>query len=406
MTQRSCFVISPIGQPDSPERKAADGVFRFIIEPAMREFDIHTQRSDHMAEPGNISEQMFREIFQADINVAVVSGYNPNVFYELAVAQAAGRPVIILAEEGSRLPFDIKDLRTIYYNLWSQSFFDGRYADEVKDYIAFIERADWRAPSLFQLYPFGPTLYTTDDLEAEIRHRVETSRPQPLPSGRDSAYRFDDTPDARIEILTGSIEDLRDIDVVVSSENTDLQMARYYDASLSGLLRYLDATRGLDGHVREDNLNNALQRIIRDERINLPVGAGAVIPTPTTELAKCGIKYIFHMASVKGTPGEGYHSVLDRLDRAVTNAYARFSELADEHGLRSILFPLLGAGTAKRDPVEAARLLLDAISKEMRRHPACKTTYLLALTASHRDGLRQAAQGCGLLAIEPVGQKP
>ncbi len=85
-----------------------------------------------MEEEGNISDQMFREIFQADLCVVLISGYNPNVFYELAIAQAAGRPVILLAEEGQNLPFDIKDLRTIYYNLWSEDFFEYRYSEQVK----------------------------------------------------------------------------------------------------------------------------------------------------------------------------------------------------------------------------------------------------------------------------------
>lgn len=406
MKQRSCFVISPIGQPDSPERKAADGVFRFIIEPAMRDFDVHTQRSDHMAEPGNISEQMFREILQADLCIAVVSGHNPNVFYELAVAQAAGCPVIVLAEEGSNLPFDIKDLRTIYYDLWSHYFFDGRYAEEVRNFVAHVANNDWRTASLFQLYPFGPRLYTASDLEDEIRRRVETGRRQSLPSGRDRSFLVAGNPNARIEILCGSIENLSDIDVVVSSENTDLQMARYYDTSMSGLLRYLDATKGMDGHVRDDNLNTTLLRTITEEQVKLPVGAGAVIPSPTTELAKRGIRFVFHLASVKGTPGEGYHSVLDRLDRAVANAYERFGELSAEHRLSSMLFPVLGAGTAKRDPEEATHALLEAVHTQMRRHPECKVTYLLALTASHRDGLRKAADALGLAEAEPAHETP
>ena len=55
----------------------------------MDDCGITPYRSDHLHEPGKISEQMFRAILQDDMAVAVLTGYNPNVFYELAVAQCA-----------------------------------------------------------------------------------------------------------------------------------------------------------------------------------------------------------------------------------------------------------------------------------------------------------------------------
>ncbi len=43
---------------------------------------------------------MFKSILHGDLCVAVLTGYNPNVFYELAIAQAAACPTIILIEKG------------------------------------------------------------------------------------------------------------------------------------------------------------------------------------------------------------------------------------------------------------------------------------------------------------------
>jgi hypothetical protein len=100
-----CFVISPIGEEGSEVRQHADDVFEYIIEPAMKECGIEAIRSDHLDKPDVISEQMFRYIFEADLCIAVLTNHNPNVFYELAVAHSAQRPVIILIERasGSRL---------------------------------------------------------------------------------------------------------------------------------------------------------------------------------------------------------------------------------------------------------------------------------------------------------------
>jgi len=62
-----CFVISPIGAPGTEVREHADEVLKFIVEPAMNEFGITVVRSDRLAEPGKISEQMLREIATDDL---------------------------------------------------------------------------------------------------------------------------------------------------------------------------------------------------------------------------------------------------------------------------------------------------------------------------------------------------
>ena len=67
-----CFVISPIGDEGSPIRTHADEVFTFIIEPALQQFDIEPVRSDQMTEPGKISDQMYRAIFEFDLCIAVL----------------------------------------------------------------------------------------------------------------------------------------------------------------------------------------------------------------------------------------------------------------------------------------------------------------------------------------------
>ena len=76
MAKRRCFVISPIGDEGSGVREHADDVFRFIIEPAVKQFDIEAVRSDHIHEAGEITEQMFREILQADLRIAVLTYLN------------------------------------------------------------------------------------------------------------------------------------------------------------------------------------------------------------------------------------------------------------------------------------------------------------------------------------------
>lgn len=147
---RRCFVISPIGEEGTAIRAHADDVFDYIIKPAMTECGIEAWRSDHLHEPGKISEQMFRAILNEDLCVALLTGYNPNVFYELAVAQCAGRPVIILAEKGQELPFDIRDLRCVYYDLSPRPLFERVYVKQIIAHIKSLEASGWHASCPFE----------------------------------------------------------------------------------------------------------------------------------------------------------------------------------------------------------------------------------------------------------------
>ena len=46
--KKNCFVVGPIGAPDSPERIHADWVLEEIINPVMAEFPFAVHRSDKL----------------------------------------------------------------------------------------------------------------------------------------------------------------------------------------------------------------------------------------------------------------------------------------------------------------------------------------------------------------------
>ena len=83
-------------------RRHSDHVFKYIIKPAMDEMGIDAYRSDHSHGIGKISDQMFQSILNEDLCIAVLTFTNPNVYYELAIAQSAARPVIIRDENPRR----------------------------------------------------------------------------------------------------------------------------------------------------------------------------------------------------------------------------------------------------------------------------------------------------------------
>jgi hypothetical protein len=131
-----CFVISPIGQPGSETRKHADDVFECIIDPALKAAAIEGRRADHINDVGRITRQMYDDILLADFCIALLHGFNPNVFYELAIAHSAGIPVILLSQVGIDPPFDIKDERVFAYDLSPRAIY---YGDNVKRLAGMID---------------------------------------------------------------------------------------------------------------------------------------------------------------------------------------------------------------------------------------------------------------------------
>jgi hypothetical protein len=145
-TLRRCFVISPIGAETSSTRRHADEVLKHIISPALDKCGLKPVRSDRLSTPGRISEQMFQHLLHDDLCIALLTGSNPNVFYELAIAHSARRPVIIMAEKGTELPFDIQDLRCVFYDLWPSDVIDGTYVHALVAQIEAISAANWVVP--------------------------------------------------------------------------------------------------------------------------------------------------------------------------------------------------------------------------------------------------------------------
>lgn len=79
--KRRCFIISPIGQESSPERKHANDVLDYIIRPALDACGVELSRSDHVHQPGKISDQIFDAIFHYDMCISLLAFKNPKPFF-------------------------------------------------------------------------------------------------------------------------------------------------------------------------------------------------------------------------------------------------------------------------------------------------------------------------------------
>jgi hypothetical protein len=107
-----CFIITPIGEENSEQRKHADLFLNSLIEPALKEFGLRVVRADKIGSPGMITSQVLEHVLRARLAIVDLSFHNPNAFYEMALRHASGLPVVQITRKIDKPPFDVNQIRT------------------------------------------------------------------------------------------------------------------------------------------------------------------------------------------------------------------------------------------------------------------------------------------------------
>jgi hypothetical protein len=116
----SCFLVMPFGQEWSAE------VHRTLAR-ACEAAGVRAVRGDDLFTPTDILEDIWQSINAADFVIADITGRNPNVLYELGIAHALAKPVLILSRDAEDIPIDLATRRVILY---------GQKADAWRDELA------------------------------------------------------------------------------------------------------------------------------------------------------------------------------------------------------------------------------------------------------------------------------
>jgi hypothetical protein len=102
------FVVMPFSQPWS------DDVFNKMFTPGIEDAGFMVSRGDSIVRVGDLSTNVWVSITQAGLIVAEVSVPNPNVYYEIGLADALGKPVFLFKQQNVTLPADFGGVH--YYN--------------------------------------------------------------------------------------------------------------------------------------------------------------------------------------------------------------------------------------------------------------------------------------------------
>jgi hypothetical protein len=105
----TCFVLMPFREP-------FDTYYLSIIKPAVHAARLTAVRGDSLFRPSPIMADIWQMTQDAKVLVAELTEKNANVFYELGLAHAIGKPVVLIADNLTDIPFDLQSLRVIIYD--------------------------------------------------------------------------------------------------------------------------------------------------------------------------------------------------------------------------------------------------------------------------------------------------
>jgi len=98
-----------------PFKRDLDDLYNYGIQAPIHEAGLHCHRIDKDVFTGDILEQIKRQIETAALVIAVLTGLNQNVFLELGFAWGRGIPTLLITDDLTRLPFDVRGQRTLVY---------------------------------------------------------------------------------------------------------------------------------------------------------------------------------------------------------------------------------------------------------------------------------------------------
>jgi len=103
-TTPTAFIIMPFASKFDNVYEAIKQVVKTV------DIGLGVTRLDEIRAAGRISDDLVQELASCALCIADVTGSNANVMWEVGYATALRKPVIALSEQGSPLPFDLKDV--------------------------------------------------------------------------------------------------------------------------------------------------------------------------------------------------------------------------------------------------------------------------------------------------------
>lgn len=164
----TCFVMMPFKDP-------FDVYYEAIFKPAIIRAKLDPVRADDLFRPSVIVSDLWQMIQDAKLLLAELTTKNANVFYELGLAHALGKPVVLVSETMDDVPFDLQQLRILLYDKDDPAWGDKLSAGITKAINETLKSPIEAVPSIFrkvvasQAPEQDATTARLDAMESQIR---------------------------------------------------------------------------------------------------------------------------------------------------------------------------------------------------------------------------------------------
>jgi hypothetical protein len=163
----SCFILMPFRQP-------FDEYFDEIFVPAVTAARMQALRGDSLFRGSPIMADVWSLIRHAKLLIAELTTLNANVFYELGLAHAIGKPVILVSETINDVPFDLRQLRVLNYDKNRPSWGTSLKSDITKAILETLAQPTEAVPQMFRrsVKKMRKTAKTEAEEQTEMERRV------------------------------------------------------------------------------------------------------------------------------------------------------------------------------------------------------------------------------------------
>jgi nucleoside 2-deoxyribosyltransferase len=108
--KRRCFVVMPFVDQD------LQVVYEDFIKPTLVDYcKLYCERGGDVFGSNVIMDDIRKSIGAADVILADLTRKNANVFYEVGICHALGKPVLLLSQSIDDVPFDLRHRRVLLY---------------------------------------------------------------------------------------------------------------------------------------------------------------------------------------------------------------------------------------------------------------------------------------------------
>lgn len=307
----SCFVIGPIGSRLAPlgtdsrtTYESSIVLWEEVLEPACSAVGLVPVRSDRIAQAGEIPDQIFGLLRDADVVIADVTGGNPNVMYELGLRHTRNKATIQLGEN-DRLPFDVSTIRTIQFLRTAAGLIDLR--ENLVSALTEALRGNFAAVAATRIWQEAET-YTAQSLATLASTQ---------PSQSDTDAEAADAP--------GTMEVLAEAESAIEALGINLQESNETIVEIGSLVRTAVAAN-TESDQRGGGFAGRL-RVMRKLGSDLAVPVGILDEQSTAYLqlaktADAGVSYILDIAEADPSQVAG--------GRVGLRSIADFAKVADE----------------------------------------------------------------------------